>query len=73
MGKYTSLNRKQEVRNDPVVHPVMRGFGCIMLAIVPFLSYGLAIIMVNQWLLRGLPMPPNWLGYIDINPLLYRI
>lgn len=73
MGKYTSLNRKEEVARNRGVHPVMRGFGCIMLAIVPFLSYGLAILMVNQWLLRGLPLPPNWLGYVEFHPLLYRI
>ena len=73
MGKYTTVNRKQEIPRNRGVHPVMRGFGCIMLAIVPFISYGLAIILVNLWLLRGLPLPPAWLGYVEIPPLLYRL
>lgn len=73
MGKYTSMNRKAEVPRDRGVHPVMRGFGCIMLAIVPFLSYGLAVFLVDFWLLRGLPLPPAWLGYMEIHPLLYRL
>jgi len=73
MGKYTSMNRKAEVPRERGVHPVMRGIGCVMIAIVPIISYGLAVIMVNVWLLRGLPLPPEWLGYIEINPLLYRV
>ena len=73
MGKYTSQSRKVEVPRDRGVHPFMRGVGCIMLAIVPFLSYGLAILTVNQWLLRGLPLPPAWTGYLQIPPLLYRL
>jgi hypothetical protein len=73
MGKYTTQTRKTEVPRDRGVHPFMRGAGCIMLAVVPFISYGLAMLMVNLWLLRGLPLPPSWLGYIEIHPLLYRI
>jgi vacuolar-type H+-ATPase subunit I/STV1 len=73
MGKYTSLSQKPDIPRNRGVHPVMRGFGCIMLAIVPFLSYGLAVIAVNLWLLRGLPLPPEWIGYLEIDPLLYRI
>jgi len=73
MGKYTSLSRKAEVPRDRGVHPVMRGIGCIMIAIIPLLSYGLSVITVNLWLLRGLPLPDGWVGYITINPILYRL
>ena len=73
MGKYTSQSRRAEVPRDRGVHPVIRGFGCIALAIIPMLSYGLAILAVNLWLSRGLPLPPAWLGYIEIHPLLYRL
>lgn len=73
MGKYSTRNRKSDIVRDRGVHPVMRGFGCIMLAIVPFLAYGLAVLTVNFWIQRGLPMPPAWLGYMEIHPLLYRV
>ena len=73
MGKYTSVNRRAEVPRDRGVHPVMRGIGCVMIAVVPILSYGLAILMVNFWLLRGLPLPKEWLGYMEIPPLLYKV
>jgi vacuolar-type H+-ATPase subunit I/STV1 len=73
MGKYTSQSRKTEIPRERGVHPFMRGFGCIMIAIVPFLSYGLAVFTVNLWLLRGLPLPPGWIGYVTIHPLLYRL
>lgn len=73
MGKYTSQSRRPEIPRDRGVHPVMRGFGCIMLAIVPFLSYGLAVILVNVWLLRGLPLPGDWLGPPTFPDLLWRV
>lgn len=73
MGKYRTVNRKVEVPRDRGVHPVMRGFGCIMLAIVPFLSYGIAVILVNMGIQRGWPLPGEWLGYMEIPPLLYRV
>jgi hypothetical protein len=73
MGKYTSMSRKKEVMRDQGVHPVMRGIGCIMIAVVPILSYGLALLAVDVWLQRSLPLPPAWLGYLKIPPWLFGI
>jgi hypothetical protein len=73
MGKYTTMNRKAEVPRQRGVHPVMKGIGCIMIALVPILSYGLAVYTVEFWLGRGLPIPQQWLGYLQIPPWLYSV
>jgi hypothetical protein len=51
----------------------MRGIGCILLAIVPLLSYGVAVLLVNYGAKNGWPIPPNWLGTPTIHPLLLRL
>lgn len=74
MGKYTSASRKADapVRNREV-HPVMRGIGCIMFVVVPILSYGLAVGLVNFAISRNFPLPPSWLGNPTFHPLLWKV
>ena len=73
MGKYTS--RKVEAPKAPrgQIHPLMRGIGCILFAIVPLLSYGAAVLLVNYGISQGWPIPPAWLGRPTIHPLLLRL
>ena len=72
MGRQTSYQRKTTVRRGEI-HPVMRGIGCILLVIVPFLSYGIAVLLVDYGIRNGWPIPPNWLGTPTIPPLLLRL
>jgi hypothetical protein len=51
----------------------MRGIGCILIAIVPLLSYGVAVLLVNYGVQHGWPIPPNWLGRPTIPPLLLKL
>jgi hypothetical protein len=51
----------------------MRGIGCIMFAIVPPLSYGAAVLIVNYGIGRGWPIPPDWLGTPTIHPWLLSL
>lgn len=73
MGKYTS--RRVEAPKPPrgQIHPVMRGIGCILFAIVPVLSYAAAVLLVNYGINQRWPIPPGWLGTITIHPLLLRL
>jgi hypothetical protein len=73
MGKHTSYkaNEKRVIRGQ--VHPVMRGIGCILFVIVPILSYGVGVILVNLGIQKGWPIPPNWLGTPSIHPLLLKL
>ena len=73
MGKYTS--RKVEAPKKPKgqIHPLMRGIGCILIAIVPLLSYGTAVLLVKYGISQGWPIPPAWLGTPRIHPLLLNL
>ena len=51
----------------------MRGIGCVLLTLVPIISYGTAVLLVNYGVKRGWPIPPNWLGTPTIHPLLLRL
>jgi hypothetical protein len=73
MGKYTTYNRQPPKPRNLGVHPVMRGIGCIMIVLVPILAYGSAVLLVNYGVSQGWPIPPNWLGRIEIHPLLLRL
>ena len=73
MGKYTSQSRQREVPRNRGVHPLMRGIGCLMMVIVPILSYGVSVILVNIGVQSGWPIPPNWLGIPTFNPLLWKL
>ena len=73
MGRYTSYKVKEPTVKRGEIHPVMRGIGCIMFAIVPILSYGAAVLTVNYGISRGWPIPPDWLGRPTIHPLLLKL
>jgi len=73
MGRYTSYQKQKERVQRNQVHPVMRGIGCILIAIVPFLSYLSAVLLVKFGVSKGWPIPPNWLGTPTIPPLLLKL
>jgi hypothetical protein len=73
MGKYSSYSHKQEKPRVVGVHPVMRGIGCIMIILVPILSYGIAVLLVNYGFSHGWPIPPAWFGHPTIHPLLLKL
>ncbi len=73
MGRYTSYQKQQGPIQRGQIHPVMRGIGCILLAIVPLLSYVSAVLLVNYGIQKGWPIPPNWLGTPTIHPLLWKL
>jgi hypothetical protein len=75
MGKYNSFKGRNDAlkpkRNE--VHPVMRGIGCVLFVLVPILSYGTAVLLVNYGRDKGWPIPPDWFGTPTIHPLLLRL
>jgi len=73
MGKYTSHVKQAPKRERGVVHPLMRGIGCIMIMVVPILAYGASVLLVNYGVGHGWPIPPTWLGAPTFPPLLWRL
>jgi hypothetical protein len=72
MGRYTSYQKQQGPDRRGEIHPVMRGIGCVLMVIVPFLSYGAASLLVDYGIKKGWPIPPTWLGNPHIYPLLLK-
>jgi hypothetical protein len=73
MGKYTSYSKPKPPPRSTGVHPVMRGIGCIMIVLVPIISYGIAVLLVNYGATNGWPIPPNWFGSPTLPPLLWNL
>jgi len=73
MGKYTSQVKKQETPRITGVNPIMKGLGCFMILIVPPLSYGIAVLLVQIGVQQGWPIPPSFLGYVNINPVVWKL
>jgi hypothetical protein len=73
MGKYSSYSRPQPKPRPRGVHPVMRGIGCILIVLVPFLAYGASILLVGYATARGWPIPPEWYGPPTLHPLLWEV
>lgn len=73
MGRYSSYQRQQGPIKRGQIHPVMRGIGCLLLVIIPILSYGSAVLLVQYGARKGWPIPPNWLGYPTVYPILWKL
>lgn len=73
MGKYTSMAKKKETPRVTGVNPAMKGLGCFIFLLVPPLSYGIAALLVQIGVQQGWPLPPAWLGYVDIHPVVWRL
>ena len=73
MGKYTTYKRTPPKPRNLGVHPVMRGIGCIMMIVVPLLSYGIALFLVDYGIRQRWPLPASWLEPLSIHPLLLRL
>ncbi|MCJ7585537.1 MAG: hypothetical protein MUO30_12315 [Anaerolineales bacterium] len=72
MGKYSKYTRQQPPRSREA-HPIWRGIGCILILIVPLLSFAGAALLVNYGLSQGWPIPSEWLGYIKFPDWVWKI
>jgi len=69
VGKYRTGVRVREKKKG--IHPIWRGIGCLIILIVPVLSYAIALltfpIFYNAHLvplnLLGTPQVPTWMWY----------
>jgi len=72
MGKFTKYSTVTEPKKRPwKIHPIWQGIGCLMIILIPIVSYAGAVILVdanlaNHWF----PIPRDLLGPPG-NPLLY--
>jgi hypothetical protein len=64
MGKYTRFER-QEMKRRGDIHPLWRGVGCIMMVVVPLISYAIAVGVVKYGIEHYWPFPASFLGHIQ--------
>ena len=48
MPKHTIFNRRVTKDPAPDVHPMWRGIGCLLLVVIPVLSYFISNILINN-------------------------
>ncbi|MGB9641134.1 MAG: hypothetical protein ACPL4H_09495, partial [Anaerolineales bacterium] len=68
MAKYTMYGRNLPPPPRPWnIHPIWRGIGCIMMLIIPIVSYAGAALLVEANLRAGwLPLPAELMGSVYI-------
>jgi hypothetical protein len=63
MGKYTKFQRPAMTKSREI-HPIWRGIGCLMMVVIPLVSYAGAVKIVEYGLAHNWPFPASFLGYI---------
>ncbi len=69
MSKYSSSSKPAAPKVNREVHPVMRGIGCIMMVVVPIISYLAATVIVPAF---PIPLLPGMTKALDVPPWLYN-
>lgn len=68
--KFTDSNKSAPRRGN--THPVMRGIGCILMVIVPLLSYGAGSLLAQQNFGSQI-LPISWYGRMTFPDWAYRL
>jgi hypothetical protein len=66
--KYGARNKPEPPKLNREVHPLMRGIGCIMMVVVPILSYLAATVVVPIF---PIPLLPSMTKPIDVPDWMY--
>lgn len=68
MSKYDKFNQGSRMQERPwKIHPIWRGIGCLMMLLIPIMSYAGAVVLVQANLEQGwLPMPGELLQTVTI-------
>lgn len=72
MSKYKFADSKSPAPKRHEVHPIMRGISCIMMIIVPILSYIASDLLIGNGFGRQV-IPLAWYGRIEFPPLLIQL
>ncbi len=72
MTKYTVASQRRASNVQPQVHPLWRGVGCIMMVVIPVISFMLAAFTVNLAVGQNWPVPYQLMGPPAVPPLLFQ-
>ncbi len=62
MTKYTSASQRRAMPKPERPHPIWRGIGCVMILIVPIMSWVMALLTVQAAVDRNWPIPYQLMG-----------
>jgi hypothetical protein len=72
MSKYNKFQRgPQKSRNT--IHPVWTGIGCIMILVVPIMSWAAAVELVGFAKAQGWPVMRELSGYVHLPDIFYNL
>jgi hypothetical protein len=72
MSKYRTYQREAPPRQkDP--HPIWRGIGCLIMLLVPVLSFGISTILVQMAPSLGIQLPVELLGRPLMPELMFKV
>jgi len=72
MGVYNPMNNRQPPP-PAELHPIWRGFGCLISLIMPIISYAAASIIIDFGIQHNWPIPYQLMGPPAIHPLLWKV
>ena len=69
MSKYDKFNpRSRATKRSWTIHPVWQGIGCLLIILIPIISYAAAILIVEENIkAQWLPMTGELLRPVDIS------
>ncbi|MEW5939284.1 MAG: hypothetical protein AB1750_06470 [Chloroflexota bacterium] len=73
MGKYGATYQKATPRRSNEPHPIWRGIGCLIMLIVPAISFALSMATVQYATRRGIQLPPSLTGYPVMPEFLFKV
>jgi hypothetical protein len=62
MTRYDSPANRRQIKKQEDPHPVWRGIGCVMMILIPLISYALAVVFIDLALKANWPLPYQLLG-----------
>lgn len=72
MSKYRTYEKKTPARSSEP-HPVWRGIGCLIMLLVPALSLGISVILVQMAPSLGIQLPDGLIGRPVMPELLFQV
>jgi hypothetical protein len=72
MSRY-SVRQRQTVAEPPQTHAVWRGIGCLLVLIIPTISWVLAAATMQYGMEQGWPVPYQLLGYPVMPQALWQV
>ena len=76
MTKYDSASRRRQIKKPDKPHPIWRAIGCLIIVIIPLISFAAAKILIDFGLESGWRIPYQLLGnprlpdYVYESPIL---